>query len=395
MSIRTNYNHTLSASCIGYIVQAIINNFAPLLFLTFQREYAISLDKIATLVTVNFGVQLLVDIFSIRFASRIGYRKCVVAAHIFCALGLMGLTIFPDCLPDPYWGLLLAVILYAIGGGLIEVLISPLVEACPTERKSAVMSLLHSFYCWGSVFVILISTVYFSCIGIHAWKGMALLWTIVPILNAIYFTQVPIRTLDEEPERLHVSRLFRVKAFWIMLILMLCAGASELSVSQWASAFAEAGLGVSKTVGDLMGPCAFAILMGISRILYAKFSEQLRLHRMMLMSGILAVISYLMISLSTSPMIGLIGCALCGFAVGIMWPGTLSFAAKEIPGGTAMFALMALAGDLGCSSGPTLVGFISDALQDNIKLGILAAIVFPIILVISLVIYPKIPKERP
>lgn len=394
MSIRTNYNHTLSASCIGYIVQAIINNFAPLLFLTFQREYAISLDKIATLVTVNFGVQLLVDIFSIRFASRIGYRKCVVAAHIFCALGLMGLTIFPDCLPDPYWGLLFAVILYAIGGGLIEVLISPLVEACPTERKSAVMSLLHSFYCWGSVFVILISTVYFSCIGIHAWKGMALLWTIVPILNAIYFTQVPIRTLDEEPERLHVSRLFRVKAFWIMLILMLCAGASELSVSQWASAFAEAGLGVSKTVGDLMGPCAFAILMGISRILYAKFSEQLRLHRMMLMSGILAVISYLMISLSTSPMIGLIGCALCGFAVGIMWPGTLSFAAKEIPGGTAMFALMALAGDLGCSSGPTLVGFISDALQDNIKLGILAAIVFPIILVISLVIYPKIQKER-
>lgn len=394
MSIRTNYNHTLSASCIGYIVQAIINNFAPLLFLTFQREYAISLDKIATLVTVNFGVQLLVDIFSIRFASRIGYRKCVVAAHIFCALGLMGLTVFPDCLPDPYWGLLLAVILYAIGGGLIEVLISPLVEACPTERKSAVMSLLHSFYCWGSVFVILMSTVYFSFIGIQAWKGMALLWTIVPVLNAIYFTQVPIRTLDEEPERLHVSGLFRVKAFWIMLILMLCAGAAELSVSQWASAFAEAGLGVSKTVGDLMGPCAFAILMGISRILYAKFSEQLRLHRMMLMSGVLAVISYLMISLSSSPMIGLIGCALCGFAVGIMWPGTLSFAAKEIPGGTAMFALMALAGDLGCSSGPTLVGFISDALNDNIKLGILAAIIFPIILVISLVIYPKIPKER-
>lgn len=394
MSIRTNYNHTLSASCIGYIVQAIINNFAPLLFLTFQREYAISLDKIATLVTVNFGVQLLVDIFSIRFASRIGYRRCVVAAHIFCALGLMGLTVFPDCLPDPYWGLLLAVILYAIGGGLIEVLISPLVEACPTERKSAVMSLLHSFYCWGSVFVILMSTVYFSFIGIQAWKGMALLWTIVPVLNAIYFTQVPIRTLDEEPERLHVSGLFRVKAFWIMLILMLCAGAAELSVSQWASAFAEAGLGVSKTVGDLMGPCAFAILMGISRILYAKFSEQLRLHRMMLMSGVLAVISYLMISLSSSPMIGLIGCALCGFAVGIMWPGTLSFAAKEIPGGTAMFALMALAGDLGCSSGPTLVGFISDALNDNIKLGILAAIIFPIILVISLVIYPKIQKER-
>ena len=223
---------------------------------------------------------------------------------------------------------------------------------------------------------------------------MALLWTIVPVLNAIYFTQVPIRTLDEEPERMHVSGLFRVKAFWIMMILMLCAGAAELSVSQWASAFAEAGLGVSKTIGDLLGPCAFAILMGISRILYAKFSEQLRLHRMMLMSGILAVISYLMISLSSSPMIGLIGCALCGFAVGIMWPGTLSFAAKEIPGGTAMFALMALAGDLGCSSGPTLVGFISDALNDNIKLGILAAIIFPIILVISLVIYPKIQKER-
>lgn len=383
MSIRTNYNHTLSASCIGYIVQAIINNFAPLLFLTFQREYAISLDKIATLVTVNFGVQLLVDIFSIRFRESNRVSKVCGGRSYFLCAGAYGAHCLSRLSSRPLLGTstcsdsirhrrrLNRGADQSPGGGLSN------------RAEISGESLLHSFYCWGSVFVILISTVYFSFIGIHAWKGMALLWTIVPVLNAIYFTRVPIRTLDEEPERMHVSGLFRVKAFWIMMILMLCAGAAELSVSQWASAFAEAGLGVSKTIGDLLGPCAFAILMGISRILYAKFSEQLRLHRMMLMSGILAVISYLMISLSSSPMIGLIGCALCGFAVGIMWPGTLSFAAKEIPGGTAMFALMALAGDLGCSSGPTLVGFISDALNDNIKLGILAAIIFPIILVIS------------
>lgn len=394
MSIRTNYNHTLSASCIGYIVQAVVNNFAPLLFLTFQKDYAISLDKIATLVTFNFGVQLLVDILAVRLADRIGYRICVTAAHLFSAAGLIGLAVLPGAFTDPYVGLLFSVVLYAIGGGLIEVLVSPLVEACPTERKSAVMSMLHSFYCWGSVFVIAVSTLFFGAFGIRSWRILALLWALVPLANAVYFTQVPIRTLDEGNEKLRIRSLFRIPAFWMMVLLMLCAGASELSVSQWASAFAEAGLGVSKTVGDLAGPCAFAVLMGIARILYAKFSEKLRLHRVLLLSGFLCVFSYLLISLSPWPVMGLVGCAVCGFAVGMLWPGTLSIAARQIPGGaTAMFAMLALAGDLGCSAGPTLVGFVSSAAQDNLKLGILAGMIFPVLLVAGLLLYPKVAKS--
>lgn len=394
MSIRTNYNHTLSASCIGYIVQAVVNNFAPLLFLTFQKEYAISLDRIATLVTFNFGVQLLVDILAVRLTARIGYRICVTAAHLFSAAGLVGLAVLPGVFSDPYVGLLLSVVLYAIGGGLIEVLVSPLVEACPTERKSAVMSMLHSFYCWGSVFVIAVSTLFFGAFGIRSWRILAVLWALVPLANAVYFTQVPIRTLDEGNEKLRIRSLFPDSRILDDGSLMLCAGASELSVSQWASAFAEAGLGVSKTVGDLAGPCAFAVLMGIARILYAKFSEKLRCTGFLLLSGFLCVFSYLLISLSPWPVLGLVGCAVCGFADGMLWPGTLSIAARQIPGGaTAMFAMLALAGDLGCSAGPTLVGFVSSAAQDNLKLGILVGMIFPILLVAGLLLYPKVAKS--
>lgn len=395
MKLRENYNHTLAASYIGYFVQAIVNNFAPLLFLTFQREYAISLEKIALLVSFNFGIQLLVDIVSVKYVSRIGYRRCIVAANVLAAAGMLGLVVLPDWLPDPYIGLMLAVLLYAVGGGLIEVLVSPLVEACPTKHKAAIMSLLHSFYCWGSVVVVVLSTIYFSVRGIASWRLLSALWAIVPALNAIYFALVPIRSLDEQHEKLELKKMCRIKLFWVMILLMLCAGATELSVSQWASAFAEAGLGVSKTIGDLMGPCVFAILMGSARVIYAKFNQRLRLSRFMLLSGVLAVISYLMIGASSSPIVGLAGCALCGFSVGILWPGTLSLAAKEIPGGgTAMFAMMALAGDLGCASGPALVGFVSSAAQDNLRLGILSCVVFPILLVIAILLYPRMKKQN-
>lgn len=385
MSIRDNYNHTLRASYVGYITQAIVNNFVPLLFLTFQRGFGISLEKITLLVTINFSIQLLVDLLSARFIDKIGYRTAIVAAHIFAAAGIAGLGVFPDMFGDPYMGMVFSVCLYAVGGGLIEVLISPIVEACPTEKKDAAMSLLHSFYCWGSVAVILVSTIFFTAFGIGSWRVMALLWAVVPAANAIFFTSVPILTLTGEGEGMTIKSLIRDRTFWLFAFIMICAGASEQSMSQWASAFAESGLQVSKTIGDLAGPCMFAVLMGISRIFYAKFSEKMDLVRFMTASGILCVVSYLLASFAANPVLALAGCGLCGLSVGILWPGTFSLAAAKRPtGGTAMFALFALAGDLGCSAGPTLVGMISNTAGGNISVGLIAAVAFPLCLIIGL-----------
>ena len=393
-SVLKSYRHTLYASYLGYITQAIVNNFVPLLFTTFIASYGISLEKITLLVTINFGIQLVVDLLSPRFVDRIGYKTSIIIAHVFAALGLAGLGIFPDLLPDPYVGMLAAIFFYAIGGGLIEVLISPIVEACPFDQKSAAMSLLHSFYCWGHVGVILISTLFFALAGVHNWRILSFIWALVPLLNAVYFCLVPVRSLNEGGDSMSVKELLSSKLFWIFALLMVCAGASEQAMSQWASAFAESGLKVSKTVGDLAGPCMFAVFMGISRAFYAKFSEKINLIVFMTGSGALCVVSYLLASLSPVPVLALVGCGLCGLSVGIIWPGTFSLAAEKCPkGGTAMFAYFALAGDLGCSSGPTLVGMISDAFDGRLTAGLLAAIIFPLLLLAGLRLCKKMTDK--
>ncbi|MDR1630817.1 MAG: MFS transporter [Oscillospiraceae bacterium] len=393
MKIKHNFTHTLYASYIGYITQAVINNFTPLLFLTFQASYALSLSKLTFLVTVNFLIQLAVDLLCAKFVDKIGYRPAIVAAHLFAAGGLAGLAVLPELFADPYTGLLLAVGLYAMGGGLLEVLVSPIVEACPTEKKSAAMSLLHSFYCWGHVFVVLASTLFFTTVGIQNWKTLALLWALIPLCNAFYFSRVPIARLHEEGESMGIRQLFQTKLFWLLGVVMVCAGASELAMSQWVSAFAEAGLHVSKTAGDLAGPCMFAALMGLTRVFYAKFSERIHLHAVLTASGGLCIVGYLLASLSPQPLLSLVGCSLCGVAVGMMWPGTFSIASASCPrGGTAMFALLALAGDLGCSLGPTTVGLVSGAAGGRLQSGLLAAIVFPAALIVGIAALPTHKK---
>lgn len=376
------YNKTLIACFVGYIVQAIVNNFVPLLFLTFHSSYGIPMTKITLLITFNFGLQLLVDLLSVTFVDRIGYRASMILAHICAAAGFVLLTILPDAFGDPFVGLLIAVTIYAVGGGLLEVLVSPVVEACPTDNKEKAMSLLHSFYCWGHVGVVLLSTLYFQLFGIENWKTLALIWAIVPVVNMLAFTKVPMANLLEEGDSgMSMKELCGQKLFWVLMLMMVCAGASEQAVSQWASTFAESGLGVSKAVGDLAGPMFFAIMMGSARAFYGKYGDRIDLDRFMLGSCALCVVSYLCISLVPSAVIGLLACGLCGLSVGIMWPGTFSKASASLTrGGTAMFALLALAGDVGCSGGPTVVGMVSGALGDNLKLGILAGIVFPVLL---------------
>ena len=382
------YKSTIRACFAGYVVQAVVNNFVPLLFLTFQSQYGIPLSQVTLLITINFALQLAVDGVSVFFIDRIGYRAAAVISHICAALGLVGLAFLPDLLPSPFAGLLLSVLLYALGGGLLEVIVSPIVESCPSDHKAQTMSILHSFYCWGSAGVIVISTLFLKIFGASSWKILAAIWALLPLANCFVFTKVPLAPLVAEGGTgMHIGQLFRSRVFWVIMLMMLCAGASEQAVSQWASTFAEKGLGVSKAVGDLAGPTVFALLMATSRLLYGKFGAKIDLNKAMMASALLCVVSYLLIGLTNSPVLGLVGVGLCGLAVGIFWPGTFSTAAASLRGGgTAMFALMALAGDLGCSGGPTLAGAIAGAFGDNLRLGILCAVAFPALMILGILL---------
>ena len=370
------YKSTIRACFAGYVVQAVVNNFVPLLFLTFQSQYGIPLSQVTLLITINFALQLAVDGVSVFFIDRIGYRAAAVIAHICAALGLVGLAFLPDLLPSPFAGLLLSVLLYALGGGLLEVIVSPIVESCPSDHKAQTMSILHSFYCWGSAGVIVISTLFLKIFGASSWKILAAIWALLPLANCFVFTKVPLAPLVAEGGTgMHIGQLFRSRVFWVIMLMMLCAGASEQAVSQWASTFAEKGLGVSKAVGDLAGPTVFALLMATSRLLYGKFGAKIDLNKAMMASALLCVVSYLLIGLTNSPVLGLVGVGLCGLAVGIFWPGTFSTAAASLRGGgTAMFALMALA------------GAIAGTFGDNLRLGILCAVAFPALMILGILL---------
>ena len=393
MAENRKYQRTLTACYLGFVTQSISANFAPLLFLTFQSTYGISLDRIALIPVVFYLTQLLVDLGASRFADKIGYRICVVASQVVSAAGLVLLAVLPEILPAPFPGILIAVVFYAIGSGLVEVLVSPIVEACPFENKDGMMSLLHSFYCWGAVGVILGSTLFFAVFGTENWRILTLIWALVPLVNIFQFLTCPIERLVEEGGNLPLRRLLRLPLLWLMILLMICSGASEATMAQWASAFTESALGVSKTIGDLAGPCLFAVFMGIARMLYGKMSGKLNLVRTMLFSGILCVACYLLASLSPLPILGLTGCALCGFSVGIMWPGTISLSSRKCPqGGTAMFAFLALAGDFGGTVSPAIVGGFSELAGGNLKIGLLTATVFPLLLVAGILILIRIMK---
>ena len=390
MTKQKNYKKTLLACYLGFVTQAISANFVPLLFLTFKSTYGITLEKIATIPLVFYLTQLLVDLAATKFADKIGYRTCVVISQVVSSVGLVLMAVLPEILPAPFIGILISVVLYAIGSGLIEVLVSPIVEACPFDNKDGMMSLLHSFYCWGAMGVILGSTLFFVIFGVENWRILTFIWALVPLYNTFNFLHCPIERLIEDGKSMGIRKLLKTPIFWLMILLMVCSGASEVAMAQWASAFTESAIGVSKTIGDLAGPCLFAMFMGISRMLYGKFSEKLDLTKVMLVCGMMCAGCYLLASLSTLPILGLAGCALCGFTVGIMWPGSISISSQNCPrGGTAMFAFLALAGDLGAMVSPTVVGSLSEMAGGNLKTGLLAATIFPIVLVVGLLTLKK------
>ncbi len=395
MKSGNKYRRTLIACYMGFITQAICANFAPLLYVTFYKTYGISLSRLALISTVYFFTQLITDYLCAKVVDRLGYRPCILASCVTSGLGMMGLAVVPGMMPDPFAGILICVVLYAIGAGLIEVLVSPIVEACPFDNKDMVMSTLHSFYCWGSAAVILGSTAFFALFGLNHWKILAVVWALVPLLNIFNFAVCPIETLTEDGKGMTIRELLGSRLFWLLLVLMVCAGASEIAMAQWASAFAESALGVSKTLGDIAGPTGFAIAMALSRTLYGKFGEKVDLTAFMAGSGILCLFCYLLAGLSRNPMAGLIGCALCGFSVGIMWPGSISISSQIMPrGGTAMFAMLALGGDLGGTLGPSIVGNISQQFGNDLHIGVLSAIGFPVVLVICVLIVRRMRRRQ-
>lgn len=381
---KLKYSHTITVSYIAYTVQALVNNFTPLLFVTFASVYGISLDKIGLIVSLNFIFQLFIDFVAAKAIDKIGYRASMIIAHLSAAVGFVLLAFLPDLI-DPFTAIIIATLFTALGGGLVEVTVSPVVEAIPESKKhEGAMSLLHSFYCWGQLLTVLVSTLFFVLFGIENWQIMALLWALLPFLNSIWCFFIPIRQLTEKGKALPIKKLLGNKIFWLFIFIMICAGATELTVSQWASALAERNLNVTKTVGDLAGPCIFALLMGLVRALYAPFSKKIKIENALLLSGIIGVVGYLMISLSSTPVISLTGCAFCGIASALLWPGTLTLSAKTVyGGGTAMFALLALGGDIGCSLGPGLAGLVSEHFNENLQIGILSGIIFPIGIIVG------------
>ncbi|MCR4703627.1 MAG: MFS transporter [Saccharofermentans sp.] len=396
MSKGNKYSITLRACYLAFITQAITANLAPLLFLRFHTEFGIPLGKIAVIPISFFITQLIVDIICATLVNRIGYRAAVVCSEAFAGIGLVGLSTLPFILPDAFTGILISAVIYAVGSGLIEVLASPIVEACPFENKASVMSILHSFYCWGCVGVIALSSLFFAVFGIEHWRWLPLIWAIIPFYNIYNFAVCPILSLTDDGREMGIWKLLKTPLFFPGIILMVCAGSSEIAMAQWFSAFAESAVGLPKAAGDLVGPCLFAVAMGICRLIYGKFGEKLELTGFMLGSGVLCLMCYFTASLSGSPVICLIGCIACGFSVGIMWPGTISIMSKALPkGGTAMFALLAMAGDLGGAIGPGIVGFFAQTNNDDIKKGMLAGAVFPLVLTISVAaIMIKTRKER-
>lgn len=333
---------------------------------------------------------MIVDFISAKVVDRIGYRKCAVASQFFSAVGLLGLTIFPYIFPNAYIGILFSVLIYAIGSGLIETVGSPIVQACPIDNKDKYMSMIHSFYCWGHVLVVIASTVFFKLFGMDNWRVLSAIWSAVPIVTMFFFMKVPICSLAEEGKTLGGRHFIKMPVFWLLIVLMFCSGASEQGISQWISTFAEAGLGIDKTTGDLLGTCMFAVLMGASRVFYGKLGHKFDLNKYMLLSGCLCFVCYFVAGASESAVVSLIACIFCGTTVGIMWPGIYNVSTDVIKnGGTGLFAYLALAGDIGCASGPGILGIAAELFNNNLKAGMLVSGVFPIVFVVLFFILIK------
>jgi Major Facilitator Superfamily. len=390
-SNKLTYRHTFITCYFGYITQAIAVNLLPLFFIIFQTDFGISFEKLGRLIFIFFVTQIIVDLIIVKYVDRIGYRIACVLAHCFSTVGIASLSILPLIMP-PYTGLVISVIIYAVGSGTIEVIISPIIDAIPSEAKASNMSLLHSFYCWGQLLTVVVTTVLLKIIGGGLWFILPALWALIPFYNIFRFIRTPLVPPMPEEKRMTAKDLLKNKMFIVSLVLMTCAGAAELAMAQWASLFAETSLNIPKMAGDILGPGMFALCMAIGRTIYGVWGHKFNLTKVMSGCSVLCIACYLLTALSPLPVFAIIGCSLCGFSVCLMWPGVLSLSSEKFPyGGTAMFGICAIFGDLGCSIGPWLTGVVADSVPETwgLKAGLLTSIIFPVVMIIGIMLLNK------
>lgn len=377
---KVNYFPTKVAGYVGFFVQAIVNNFLPILFIALQDVYKMSYGRLASLIAVNFGAQVIVDFLAPKVVAKLGYRKTAFLSQFMAFLGLALLSLLPNVIM-PYIAIIICIILYATGSGLTEVILSPMIEMLPTRNKSGNMAILHSFYCWGQAVTVLGTTALVYLSGFENWFIIPLIWSVVPFINMFSFLKVPIVEPDPSVKVATFFELVKNKRFLLYMLLMFCAGASEIAMAEWASIFAQNALGVSKAIGDVTGPCAFAIFMGLGRVIYAKFSKKISFIKLLICLNVLGVICYLMVAFCRLAFVSLIFCALCGLTVSISWPGIYSLGAKNFKnGGAVMFGAFAMCGDFGCAFGPWLIGTLADKFTLNV--GFAVASVFSLIIVL-------------
>ena len=392
--MKFTYKHTVLTCYIAYISSACANNLASLLFIIFQDDFGLSTVQLATIVSLNFLTQIAVDFLGAKYIDKVGYRATAVIASGFLIMGIAGLGALPKLTDNTFIALCIASLIYAIGSALYEVIISPIIEALPGEHKEKAMSILHSFYCWGHLGVVILSTAFLVVLP-QIWFVLPILWSIVPLVALFMFTKIPIKTLNDNAPSMKIGKLFSTKLFWLFIILMVCGGAAEMTMAQWASLFGESELGLSKLMSNLLGPCFFALMMALTRTIYGKYSEKMPLVQILAIASAITVIGYLMVAFVPNPYIALIGCGIVGIGVALYWPGTLSVAAKALPmGGASMFALLALFGDVGCSVGPQLTAFVSESFGNNMKIGFIATLIFPVIIALSCIFFMIYKKKK-
>lgn len=371
--MKKEFRLTLMAARMGFFTQALVNNLAPVFFVLFRVLYGFSYLQVGILAALNFTLQLFADITSPNLISRFGYRKCAMTAQALCAVGLIlmpGLCILTG---GVYISFIIPVLIYSYGAGMIEVLASPIVEAIPDLPENTKMSMLHSFYSWGQMTCVALTTLALHFIGYERWFLIPVLWSAIPIFGIILFSRARLDMADmAEKESEKGGRLF-CRSFVLMLIIMTCAGASEIAMSEWSSLFAEEALGVSKVAGDLFGPCMFALFMGMGRMCHAKFGERLNLSRLIKACSLLCVICYVGAALLRPAAASLIFCALTGLSVSLMWPGALSLAAARNNGGARMYGLLAAFGDIGCIIGPVVTSSVSEFADGNERIRAIGA----------------------
>lgn len=407
-SLPGQYKKTLYACYLGFITQAINNNLAPLFFVVFHEKFGLSFEMLGRLVVLNFGTQILADVLAVKYVDRIGYRAAAFIAHALCGLGLISLGVLPLIMSNTFAALTISVVIAAVGGGIIEVIVSPMTESLPTPEKAATMSLLHSFYCWGQMGVVILTTICVWIFGAEIWYLIPIVWSLIPLYTAIKFLRVPIYSLVPKGQELSIMELLRSPLFGTALLLMLAAGASEHTMTQWSSLFAEVGLGVPKLVGDLVGPALFAFFMGVGRTVYGVWGKRMNLRKVLLGGSVLCILCYATAVFSNIPLLALLGAAVCGLSVSLMWPGTYSLTSVRFPrGGTAMFGILAIFGDIGASVGPWLAGLVSDVSQRTsfvqnlsqaqglgleqvgLRIGLLMGIIFPVLMIVGLKLLPS------